>query len=98
MTSFTLNYVGGGQCSEFWAANDREAAEVAACMVVSAGCCRGDLNGYETEPVIADQWDSAGANDDGAPCKRLLIWASASDAANDDGSKAVAQIETIGAV
>ena len=94
MKSYTLRYAGSGVCKEFFAPNDKEALELAACMVV--GDCF-DKDGNRSEPVIADQWDSDGYNDDDEPCKRILIWACESDAENDNGAKSIAQVETIGA-
>lgn len=94
MKSYTLNYVGSGECSEFFAENDREAAEIAAFRV--SGCCFDKNAGRFTEPVVAEQWDAAGLNDDDEPCKRLLIWECEQDAVDNNGSKAIAQVETIG--
>jgi len=96
MKSYTLNYAGSGVCTEFFAPNDKEALELAASMIVGGGHCI-DNDGNRSEPVIADQWDADGYNDDDEPCKRILIWACEADAENDNGAKSIAQVETVGA-
>jgi hypothetical protein len=79
---YVLNFVGSGATSEIWAGSDGEA-------IFQAKAILG-------ESVTALQWDADGENDDGEQCKRLLIWSSEKDALNDDGSKAIASLSTVG--
>ena len=80
MNCYILNHAGA--TSEIFAANDIEAISQAEMIL-------GDV-------VVADQWDSDGRNDDGEPCRRLLIWADDESAQHDDGSHAIASLSTVG--
>lgn len=82
MTTYVLNFAGGGQVSEIVADNDREAAREALARIGDGA-------------VTAEQWDAAGANDDGQSMERLLIWATEADSNNDDGAKAAAQLTVV---
>lgn len=83
MKSYTLNFAGTGATSEIFAKDDQDAISQATLVIGG-------------DPVVCDQWDSDGINDDDQPCKRLLIWASEEDADNDDGANAVAELSTVG--
>lgn len=85
MQSYTLNLAGGGQCTEFHAANDAEAERIA----------MERLSDYP-EAVACDQWDAAGWNGDNEPCKRLLIWETEEASEGDAGQNAIAEIQTVG--
>lgn len=82
MKSYVLSW-SDGATSEIMAADDDAAIEQATTI----------LGG---DPVIADQWDADGWNDDDEPCKRLLIWSDEASAENDDGKNAIAQLSTVG--
>jgi carbamoylphosphate synthase large subunit len=81
MKNYTVALVGSGEVSEIHAANDREATQIALDKIGGG--------------VAAENWDIAGYNDDYEEVERLLLWESAEDAANDDGSKAVAHLTVI---
>lgn len=84
MKSYTIEWYGSGEVREIFAANDTD-AELAALEIV-------DVPGA----VAADQWDADGRNECGEHCKRLLIWDNESVASWDDGSRAIAQLCTVG--
>ena len=89
MARYVLNMAGSGECDEFVADNDTAARKIASGMLADRGFDAAKL-------VFCDSWDSDGENDEGQPCKRLLVWANESDADNDDGANAIAEISTIG--
>jgi hypothetical protein len=82
---YSLSYFNGSS-EVIEAADDDDAQEAALAMITVD----------HPFAVAADQWDDDGWLDD-EPQKRLLIWASQADASNDDdGEKAIAQLETAG--
>ncbi len=83
MKSYVLNWSGTGAISEIFADTDEDAIAQAI-----------DLT---RAPIVADQWDADGWNDDGEPCKRILLWDTEELAENDAGAKATASLSTIGA-
>jgi len=83
MKSYVLSRVNSGGETEIMAATESEAIRRALALVGDGA-------------IAAENWDSAAPNDDGEPCKRLLIWDDAELAENDPGRHAVAQLETVG--
>ena len=83
MKSYVLNFTGTGATSEIYANTDADAISQAVTIIGG-------------DPVVCDQWDADGRNDDNEPCKRVLIWSSEEDADNDDGKNAVAELSTVG--
>jgi len=73
----------GGDVTEYQADNDADAVDTALRIL--------DLEA----PVVGDQWDADGWNDDDVACERLLIWDSEEAAANDPGARSVAAIGRI---
>jgi len=87
MKSYVLSWTDCGETVELNAKSDADAIAQAVDRVIGRQ--------WEGAPVVADQWDADGVNDD-EPCKRILIWADEESADNDDGQQAVAQLSTIG--
>lgn len=83
MKSYILELVNSGGETEIMAATEKQAI-ARALEIIGEGS------------LAAENWDTAPANDDGEPCKRLLIWDDAELAENDPGRHAVAQLVTIG--
>ena len=83
MKCYVLNWAGSGATSEINADDDDDAIRQARLILGGS-------------PVVADQWDANGWNEDDQPCKRILFWADEADAENDAGVNAVAQLSTIG--
>lgn len=82
MPTYTLEYA-DGRATDI-VADDDTAAEQAA------------LDRFGDDAVAAEQWDAYGTNDEGQPMKRLLIWESEDDAADDAGANAIAYLTIIG--
>lgn len=83
MKSYVLSLADSGATSEIYADSDDAAIDQASSI----------LGG---DPVVADQWDDDGQNDDDEPCKRILFWADEESAENDAGAKSIAQLSTVG--
>ena len=83
MKNYVLSWNGSGATSEINAQND--AAAIAEAAELIGG-----------KPIVADQWDGDGLDDDDRPCKRILFWTTEDDAENDSGQNAIAQLSTTG--
>lgn len=83
MKSYVLELVNSGGETEILAETEKKAIAMAL-EIIGQGA------------ISAENWDTAAPNDDGEPCKRLLIWDDAELADNDPGQHAVAQLVTIG--
>lgn len=83
MKEYILEWYGSGDVSQIIADSEFEAIDKALELV-------------GPEAVEAFEWQDDGTNDDGKPCKRILIWHDESKAMNDPGVHAVAKLTTVG--
>ncbi len=88
MQSYTIEFASSGEVSEGQFSSDKAAQSWIESVL--------EARGYDASDLVCGGWDTAGTNDDGEQCYRKLYWASESDADNDDGSKAVAQLCKVG--
>lgn len=87
MSSYVLEYCGGGGISENHCDNDVEALNWVECAL--------EYYGYDAAELTYGDWGSDGINDDGEPLERMLIWADEASSINDPGTNAIASISRL---
>ena len=65
------------------------------CDAVAWARARLVANGHDLGDMIVSDWATEGQDDDGADIDSVLFWRSATDATNDDGSRAIAKLVVI---
>lgn len=83
MKAYVVEWYGSGNTSEFFADSEFDAIDKALAIV-------GD------NAVEAFEWEPDGFNNDGIPCKKILLWDDPRKAENDPGVHAVAKLVTTG--
>lgn len=86
MASYVLNFANGGT-SEGQFSDDQSARSWAVGTM--------EHHGFDISEIVTGDWDADGYNDDNRPCERMLIWANDSDAENDAGANAIAQLQVV---
>lgn len=88
MASYTIEFNGSGEVSEGQFNSDTEAQAWVESVL--------ENRGHDADELVSGDWDSAGQNDDGEQCYRMLFWANEADAENDPGVNAICQLCKVG--